>query len=87
MTNKELNKKMNLQELYAFLGCIFYMVCYQGITDREEWWSLKPINMTDGAPFHLNAFMTYSQFCEIMQALRYTDKEAPLFFVNRFHVS
>ncbi len=85
MTNKDLSKKTTLQEFYVFLGCIFYMACYQGIPERELWWSTKPIDMFDGAPFHLNAFMTYSRFREILQAIRYTDKAEPLFFLDKFH--
>mgnify|MGYP007027707777 FL=1 len=51
MTNKGLAKKVDLQEFYVFLGCIFFMSCYQGIPDRDLWWSTKPIDMFDGAPF------------------------------------
>ena len=85
MTNKGLAKKVDLQEFYVFLGCIFFMSCYQGIPDREMWWSTKPIDMFDGAPFRLNAYMSRNRFREIMHALRYTDKEEPLFFIDRFH--
>jgi hypothetical protein len=41
--------------------------------------------MYDGAPFRLNEFMTKSRFREIMEAIRYTSKVAPLLFVDRFH--
>jgi hypothetical protein len=82
MTNKGLAKTVDLQEFYVFLGCIFYMSCYQGIPDRELWWSLHPIDMFDGEPFRLNAYMSRNRFREIMQALRYTDKDEPLLFVN-----
>ncbi len=81
MTNKELSKKMDLQEFY-FLGCIFFMACYDGVPDREMWWSTKSIGMFAGALFQLNAYMTRSRFDQIMHALRYTDKEAPLFFLD-----
>ena len=85
MTNKGLTKKVDLQEFYVFLGCIFYMLCYQGIPDRELWWSARPIDMFDGAPFRLNAYMSRNRFRKFMQALRYTDKDEPLFFINWFH--
>ena len=85
MTNKELSKKTTLQEFYVFLGCIFYMACYQGIPEREMWWSKKPIDMFNGAPFRLNSFMSHARFKEILQAIRYTDKEEPLFFLDKFH--
>ncbi len=70
---------------YVFLGCIFYMACYHGISERELWWSAKPIDMFDSAPFHLNAFMTSPCFQEILQAIRYTDKAETLFFIDKFH--
>ena len=85
MTNKGLANKVDLKEFYVFLGCIFFMSCYQEIPDREMWWSTKPIDMFDGAPFQLNAYMSRTRFCDIMQALRYTDKEEPLFFINKFY--
>jgi hypothetical protein len=81
MTNKGLAKKVSLQEFYVFLGCIFYMsCCYQEIPDRELWWSTKSIDMLEGGPFRLNAYMTCDRFHENMQALRYMDKEEPLFY-------
>jgi hypothetical protein len=82
MTNKELSKKMDLQELYVFLGCIFFMTCYEGIPDRDLWWLSKPIDMFEGAPFWLNEYMTGKRFNKIQAALQYTDKEAPLFFLD-----
>ena len=85
MTNKGLANKVDLKEFYVFLGCIFFMSCYQGIPDREMWWSTKPIDMFDGAPFRLNAYMSRNRFRDNMQALCYTDKEEPLFFIDRFH--
>ncbi len=85
MTNKELSNKMSLQKFYVFLGCIFFMACYDGITDWDLWWSLKPVDMFDEAPFRLNAYMTRNRFKEIIQSIRYTDKVAPLFFIDCFH--
>jgi hypothetical protein len=85
MTNKELSNKMSIQEFYVFLGCIFFVACYDGITNRDLWWSSKPVNMFDGAPFHINTYMTKNQFKEIIQSIHYTDKVAPLFFVDHFH--
>jgi hypothetical protein len=43
MTNKELSNKMSLQEFYVFLGCIFFMACYDGIADWDLWWSLQHV--------------------------------------------
>ncbi len=50
-TNKNLIQNINLQEFYIWLGCIFFMACYEGVPDRELWWSMKPIDMFNGAPF------------------------------------
>ncbi len=83
--NKGLMKKINLQEFYVFLGCIFFMSCFVGIDNRANWWSMVPIDMTLGAPFHLNSFMTKKRFDEIMSALKYTDKEAPMTFADQFN--
>ena len=85
MTNKELSKKMDLQEFYVFLGCIFFMACYEGIPDHDLWWLLKPIDMFERAPFRLNAYMMGTQFNKIQASLQYTNKEAPLFFLDQFH--
>ena len=62
MTNKEHSKKMDLQEFYVFLGCIFFMACHNGVPDWEMWWSTKPIDMFGGAPFWLNAYMSRKCF-------------------------
>ncbi len=84
-TNKDLLKKMDLQEFYIFLGCIFYVSCFVGIDNRSDWWLTAPIDMMSGAPFCLNSFMMRKQFEKIMSALRYTNKEAPMTFIDRFH--
>ena len=82
-TNKGLQRKMDLHDFYVFLGCIFYMSCFVGIDNRADWWSTSPINMMSGAPFRL--YMTRKRFDEIMSALKYTNKEAPITFIDRFH--
>ena len=54
-TNKNLSTPIDLHdEFYVWLGCIFYMACFQGIGDRDEWWSSSPIDQFKGAPFRLN---------------------------------
>ena len=50
-TNRYLGTPINLHEFYVWLGCIFYMACFQGIGDRDEWWSSATINQFKGAPF------------------------------------
>ena len=58
-TNKHLvGTVLTLQEFYVWLGCIFYMACFEGIGNCDNWWSLAPIDMFMGAPFCLNAYMS-----------------------------
>jgi hypothetical protein len=84
-TNETLDKPMDLQEFYVWLGCIFFMSCFQGIEDRDLWWSSKPVDMFEGAPFCLNEYCSKGRFNDIMATIRYTSKDAPLMFVDRFH--
>ena len=84
-TNRHLGTPINLSEFYVWLGCIFFMACFQVTGERDEWWSSAPIDMFKGAPFRLNAFMTRNWFMDITGALRYTDKAEPLLFVDKFH--
>jgi hypothetical protein len=84
-TNKGLLKKMDLQEFYVFLSCIFYMSCFVGIDNRSDWWSTAPNDTMSGTPFCLNSFMTRKRFDKIMSALKYTNKEAPMTFIDCFH--
>jgi hypothetical protein len=84
-TNKTLGKPMDLQEFYVWLGCVFFLLCFVGIKDCDLWWLTKAIDMFDGAPFHLNEYMTKAHLCKIMESVRYTSKEEPLLFVDHFH--
>ena len=83
-TNKELDSPINLQEFYVFLGCIFFQASFKGISNHDQWWSTKAINMFEGMPHRLNNFMSRNRFKEIMQALRYTDRPQPE-YLDRFH--
>jgi hypothetical protein len=84
-TNKHLTTKLTLQEFYVWLGCYFFMACFNGIPDREMWWSTTPISKFEGAPFRLNEYISRNRFLEITYHIRYTSKEEPLFFVDKFH--
>ena len=53
------------------------MSCYLGVEDRDLWWSTKPVNMFEGAPFCLNEFMTKRCFKEIMAVIMFTDGFTP----------
>ena len=65
------------------------MACFQGIHDRNDWWSTAPIDMFLGAPFRLNEFMTKRRFLEIMAGIVFTDVPPPTLaqggFIDRFH--
>jgi hypothetical protein len=50
MTN-HLGSKLMLDEFYKWLGCNFFMACFQGI------WSKEAVLMFDGASFCLNSIM------------------------------
>lgn len=62
------------------------MSCYIGIDENDAWWSSKAVSIVDeGALFRLNQFIMNKRFSNIMAALKYTDHEPPIFFVNCFH--
>jgi hypothetical protein len=87
-TNKHLGTAMTLQEFYVWLGCIFYLACFQGISNRNKWWSSALINQFKGAPFvWLKAYISKTRFLDIIGigAIRYTDQAQPLLFKDRFH--
>jgi hypothetical protein len=88
-TNVMLRDPLTISEFYKWLGCQFYMACFQGVSDRKLWWSSQPIDMFSGAPFRLNQFMTRNRFLDISAALCFTDEKAPTVaddgFVDRFH--
>ena len=58
-----------------WVGCWFYMACWVEIPDRCDWWSVTPPVMHRGAPFHLNKYMSYHRFDEILAPLRYTNRQ------------
>jgi hypothetical protein len=67
--NKNLGTPLTLQEFYIWLGCNFYMACYPGNGDHDEWWSSSPTDMFKSAPFRLNGFISRNRWLEIMQAI------------------
>ena len=83
------NEELTIGEFYKWLGCHFFMACFQGINDRNDWWSTAPIDMFSGAPFRLNEFMMKHRFLEIMAGIVFTDVLSPMLdqggFVDRFH--
>ena len=77
---------LDLRELVCFFGCIFYMSCFQGISDRKEWWSRSPPTMNSGAPFRLNKYMSGNRFEDIVQGLRHTTLDPPAYLDRFFEV-
>ena len=85
-TNKNLKEEeIDLQEFYLYLGCYFFMACFEGLSDRRQWWSSKAISIAVGAPFRLTEYMSLQRFNAITVAIRYTDQPPPVAFVGRFH--
>ena len=75
---------MTLQDLYVWLGCHFFMSCFEGIEKNKMWWSEKSINMFEGSPFRFSEYMSGRRFHNIGTAIRYTNIESPA-FLDRFH--
>ena len=48
------------------------------------WWSEKPIDMFEGAPFSLSKYMSGRRFHNIGAAIHYTNIESPA-FLDWFH--
>ena len=75
---------MTLQDFYVWLGCHFFMACFEGIENKKMWWSEKTIDVFEGAPFRLLEFMSGRRFQNIGAAIRYTNIESSA-LLYRFH--
>ena len=78
------NQQLTMSEFFTFLGCIFYTACFEGISDRRDWWSSSPVERFRGAPDRLHDYMSGRRFEDIMQALRFTNTPQPQ-YNDRFH--
>ncbi len=76
-TNVHLFPRLTMQEFYKWLGCHFFMSCFQGIDNQDAWWSHQPISMFEGAPFWLHEFMSGTRFKDITAHIRFTNKATP----------
>ena len=84
-TNKEIaGEDITLQEFYVYLGCHFFMACFEGISDRRLWWSPKPVSIREGAPLPLQKYMALRRFITITSAMRLANKPSTS-FLGRFH--
>ncbi len=72
-TNATLRNPCTLGEFYKWLGCNFFMACFEGIADRRAWWSKEPVSMFEGAPFRLSHVMSMNRFLELTAAMRFTN--------------
>ena len=88
-TNEKLTPHLSISEFYVWIGCNFFMACFQGISDRELWWSSSPVSMFSGAPFRLNEYMSRNRFLEVSAAIVFTGEKAPTLaqdgYDDRFH--
>ena len=84
-TNEEISgDDITLKEFYVYLGCHFFMACFEGISDRRLWWSPKPVSIREGSPFRLQKYMALHRFISITSAMRFTNNPSPL-FLDVFH--
>ena len=85
-TNKNLKEEdIDLQDFYVYLGCHFFMACFEGVLDQQQWWSYKAVSIVGGSPFRLTEYMSLRRFNAITASIRYTDHPPPPAFVDRFH--
>ena len=84
-TNEDISgEEINLKEFYVYLGCHFFMSCFEGISDRRLWWSPKPVSSQEGAPFWMQKYMALQQFIQITSDMRFKNKPSTS-FLDRFH--
>ena len=75
---------MTRQYFYVWLGCHFFTVGFEEIENNKMWWSEKPIDIFEGAPFRLSEYMSGRRFQNISAAILYTNIDSPA-FIDRFH--
>ncbi len=87
--NEILTPHISISEFYVWIGCNFFMACFQGISNRELWWLSSSISMFSGAPFWLNKYMSRNRFLEVSAAIVFTGEKAPTLtkdgYGDRFH--
>ena len=66
-TNKHLaHRDVDFSEFLRFVGCWFYMACFEGVVYRCMWWSNTEVNMFEGAPGRLTKSMSLDRFEDIL---------------------
>ena len=80
-TNSQLKNesfKITYGELLRYLGMWFHMAT-TNFENRRDFWSTKPINSYNGAPWRYNEVMSRQRFENITSALSFTDLPAPAY--------
>ena len=73
-----MDEPLTYGHLLRWIGLWLLMSTVDG-SDCQSFWSTKNVNIFEGAPFQLNMFMTQNKFEKILNALTYTDCDAPAF--------
>ncbi len=51
-TNNNIDgKQLTFSEFYVWLGANFLLGCFEGIANRQDWWSMDPVTEFKGAPY------------------------------------
>ena len=78
-TNKKLTgRSLSLGEFVQWLGIWLLLATVIG-PQRREFWSVKPVDPFDGAPFRVSHIMSRNRFEEILRALTFTVHQPPMF--------
>ena len=75
-TNKKLDSPTNMGEFMRWIGIWLLLSTLSGYR-RSDFWSMKPIELYEGAPYRLNDLMTLARFESILKALTLTKETAP----------
>ena len=72
-------------EFLVFLGLWLMMATIQGPT-RRDYWSVRPVDEFDGAPFRFGKYMSRNRFEALLRSLRYTADDPPPYVDKFFEV-
>ena len=67
-----------MNELLVFIGIILFMSLYVGCS-RQDFFSDAEINLLNGAPVRLTAYMSGRKFNSILKALTFTSSAPPVY--------
>ena len=75
-TNAKLDDPTDMGEFLWWIGIWLLLSSMSGYK-RSDFWSMKHIDLYDGAPYRLNEFITSTRFEAIFSALTLTKRECP----------